>query len=54
MRKQSGYSFAFSMGQSKKLMTQRLGDWSGRETIYGGEALSTSRALLPELLTLVG
>ena len=31
MRKQSGYSIAFSMGQSKKLMTQRLGDWSGRE-----------------------
>ena len=31
-----------------------FGDWAGRETIYGGEALSTSRALLPELLTLVG
>ena len=31
IRKQSGYSIAFSIGQSKKLITQRLGDWSGRE-----------------------
>ncbi len=31
-----------------------FGDWSGQETIYGGEALSTTRALLPELLSLVG
>lgn len=31
-----------------------FGDWAGRETIYGNEALSTTRALLPELLTLVG
>jgi myo-inositol-1(or 4)-monophosphatase len=30
-----------------------LGDWSGEETIYGGEALSTSRALLPETLALI-
>jgi myo-inositol-1(or 4)-monophosphatase len=30
-----------------------LGDWSGWETIYGGEALSTSRVLLPEVLDLV-
>ncbi len=29
------------------------GDWSGRETIYGGEALSTSRVLLPEVLALI-
>lgn len=27
-----------------------FGDWSGNETIYGGEALSTSRALLAEVL----
>lgn len=31
-----------------------FGDWSGTETIYGDEALSTTRALLPELLKLVG
>lgn len=31
-----------------------FGDWSGRETIYGNEALSTTRALLPELLKLMG
>lgn len=31
-----------------------FGDWAGNETIYGGEALSTTRALLPELLALVG
>lgn len=30
-----------------------LGDWSGNETIYGGEALSTSRELLPEVLELI-
>lgn len=30
-----------------------FGDWSGNETIYGGEALSTSRALLPEVLDLI-
>ena len=27
-----------------------FGDWSGSETIYGGEALSTTRSLLPEVL----
>ena len=27
-----------------------LGDWSGNETIYGGEAISASRELLPEIL----
>ena len=27
-----------------------LGDWSGTPTIYGGEALATTRALLPEVL----
>lgn len=31
-----------------------FGDWSGTETIHGGEALSTSRRLLPEVLRLVG
>ncbi|ADI15369.1 inositol monophosphatase family protein [Truepera radiovictrix] len=31
-----------------------FGDWSGRETIHGGEAMSTTRALLPELLALIG
>lgn len=30
-----------------------FGDWSGEETIYGGEALSTSRELLPEALALI-
>jgi myo-inositol-1(or 4)-monophosphatase len=30
-----------------------FGDWFGNETIYGGEALSTSRALLPEVLDLI-
>ncbi len=29
------------------------GDWSGRETIYGGEALSTTRRLLPEVLAVI-
>ena len=27
-----------------------FGDWSGQETVYGGEALSTTKALLPEVL----
>lgn len=30
-----------------------FGDWSGRPTIYGGEAMSTTQALLPEVLALV-
>ena len=30
-----------------------FGDWSGKETIYGGEALSTTRTLLPEVLKLL-
>lgn len=30
-----------------------FGNWSGEETIYGGEALSTSRTLLPEVLELI-
>lgn len=30
-----------------------FGDWSGRITIHGGEALSTTQALLPEVLALV-
>jgi myo-inositol-1(or 4)-monophosphatase len=30
-----------------------FGDWSGRETIYGNEALSTSRELLPQVLGLI-
>ncbi len=30
-----------------------FGDWAGRETIYAGEALSTSRELLPEVLSVL-
>ena len=30
-----------------------FGDWSGNETIYGGEALSTTQNLLPEVLRLI-
>ncbi len=30
-----------------------FGDWSGNETIYANEALSTSQALLPEVLKLI-
>lgn len=30
------------------------GDWSGNETIYGGEAISTTRALLPEVMRTIG
>ncbi len=30
-----------------------FGDWSGNETVYGNEGLSTTRALLPEVLELV-
>ena|SRR5215207_6530074 len=30
-----------------------FGDWSGNETIYAGEALSTTGELLPEVLRLI-
>jgi myo-inositol-1(or 4)-monophosphatase len=30
-----------------------FGDWSGNESIYAGEAMSTTRGLLPEVLRLV-
>ncbi len=30
-----------------------FGDWSGNETIYGGEAISTTQELLPEVLQLI-
>jgi histidinol-phosphatase len=30
-----------------------FGDWSGNETIYSGEAISTTRPLLPEVLSLI-
>ena len=30
-----------------------FGDWSGSETIYAGEAMSTTRKLLPEVLCLI-
>ena len=30
-----------------------FGDWSGNETIYGNEAVSTTRELLPEVLRLI-
>lgn len=31
-----------------------FGDWQGNETIYGNEAISTTPALLPQVLALVG
>lgn len=31
-----------------------FGDWLGKETVYGEEALSTTKALLPEVLRLTG
>lgn len=31
-----------------------FGDWSGTETVYGNEGLSTTRVLLPEVLELIG
>jgi histidinol-phosphatase len=31
-----------------------FGDWSGNETIYANEGMSTTRTLLPEVLRLVG
>ena len=30
-----------------------FGDWSGNETIHANEAMSTTRAILPEVLRLV-
>lgn len=30
-----------------------FGDWAGNHTIYGGEALATTQALLPEVLALI-
>lgn len=30
-----------------------FGDWSGHETIHGGEAISTTRTLLPEVLAYI-
>ena len=30
-----------------------FGDWSGNETIYAGEAMSTTKTLLPEVLRLI-
>jgi myo-inositol-1(or 4)-monophosphatase len=30
-----------------------FGDWEGNTTIYGGEAMSTTRLLLPEILALM-
>jgi histidinol-phosphatase len=30
-----------------------FGDWSGNESIYSGEAMSTTRSLLPEVLSLI-
>jgi len=30
-----------------------FGDWSGSETIHGDEAISTTQALLPEVLSLI-
>jgi myo-inositol-1(or 4)-monophosphatase len=30
-----------------------FGDWCGNETIYSGEAMSTPRSLLPEVLSLI-
>jgi len=31
-----------------------FGDWQGKATIYGGEGLATTRALLPDVLALIG
>ncbi len=31
-----------------------FGDWQGNETIFGNEALSTTQALLPQVLALIG
>jgi myo-inositol-1(or 4)-monophosphatase len=31
-----------------------FGDWKGNVTIHGGEAMSTTQALLPEVLALLG
>ena len=31
-----------------------FGDWSGNATIHAGEALSTTQALLPDVLSLIG
>jgi myo-inositol-1(or 4)-monophosphatase len=30
-----------------------FGDWQGNEMIYGNEALSTTQALLPQVLALI-
>ncbi|MEW6638401.1 MAG: inositol monophosphatase family protein, partial [Actinomycetota bacterium] len=30
-----------------------FGDWSGNETAHGGEGLSTTKKLLPEVLRLI-
>ena len=30
------------------------GDWQGHPTIYGNELLSTTQALLPQVLALIG
>jgi myo-inositol-1(or 4)-monophosphatase len=30
-----------------------FGDWQGNETIYAGEGLATSQALLPQVLRLI-
>jgi histidinol-phosphatase len=30
-----------------------FGDWSGNETIYSGEAISTTKTLLPEVIRLL-
>lgn len=30
-----------------------FGDWSGEETVYGGEGISTTRTLLPQVLDLI-
>ena len=46
-----GVQTAYEAG---RLTLGYFGDWSGNETIYAREAMSTTRALLPEVLNLLG
>jgi hypothetical protein len=39
--------------EAGRLTLGYLGDWAGTETIYGNEAMSTTRTLLSEVLRLI-
>ena len=39
--------------EAGRLTLGYFGDWSGEETIYGNEAMSTTRTLLSEVLRLI-